>query len=101
MDIDNGTTAATRIEALLLKALAPAAIDVIDESQQHAGHAHAVTRPGTAAKTGETHFRIKIVSEAFRGKSRVERHRTINHLLSGEFAGGLHALAIEAKAPGE
>jgi len=75
-------------------AFAPQSLDVQDESDRHAGHAGA--RPG-----GETHFRVYIVSEAFRGKSRVERHRMINQTLSGELAGGVHALAIHASAPGE
>jgi len=90
-----------QIKAKLAAALAPTSIEIIDESHKHAGHAHAVERRGTADRTGETHFRIKVVSEAFRGKSRVERHRAINHLLKTEFEGGMHALAIEAKAPGE
>ncbi|HUI20078.1 MAG TPA: BolA family protein [Methylocella sp.] len=90
-----------QIKAKLAAALAPTSIEIIDESHKHAGHAHAVERRGTADGTGETHFRIKVVSEAFRGKSRVERHRAINHLLKTEFEGGMHALAIEAKAPGE
>jgi len=78
----------------LTAAFAPQGLDVIDESHRHAGHAG--HRPG-----GETHFRIDIVSEAFRGKSRIERHRMINRTLSGELAGGVHALAIHARAPGE
>lgn len=90
-----------RIERTLQQALAPLTLDVIDESHKHAGHAHVVTRPGTANGSGETHFRIKVVSEAFRGKSRIDRHRAINALLSAELADGVHALAIEAKAPGE
>ena len=78
----------------LTKAFAPQSLDVIDESHQHVGHAG--HRPG-----GETHFRVTIVSEAFRGKSRVERHRMINATLAAELAGGVHALAIHASAPGE
>lgn len=78
----------------LTAAFAPLSLDVDDESQQHAGHAG--HRPG-----GESHFRVHIVSEAFRGKNRVERHRMINQTLSGELAGGVHALAIHASAPGE
>ena len=78
----------------LTKAFAPASLDVVDESQQHAGHAG--YREG-----GETHFRVYIVAEAFRGKSRLERHRMINETLAGELAGGVHALAIHASAPGE
>src|SRR5262249_21479699 len=71
-----------------------ASLDVVDESHQHAGHAG--HREG-----GETHFRVYIVAEAFRGKSRLERHRMINETLVGELAGGVHALAIPASAPGE
>jgi BolA protein len=78
----------------LTKAFAPAILDVVDESHQHAGHAG--HREG-----GETHFRVYIVAEAFRGKSRLERHRMINETLVGELEGGVHALAIHAAAPGE
>src|SRR5262249_40618753 len=63
-------------------------------SHQHVGHAG--HREG-----GETHFRVYIVAEAFRGKSRLERHRMINETLAGELTGGVHALAIHASAPGE
>jgi BolA protein len=83
-----------RIHDLLTQALTPARLEVIDESGKHAGHAGAV--PG---KT--THVRVVIAADAFRGLSRVERHRKVNALLAGEIAAGLHALAIEAKAPGE
>jgi BolA protein len=76
----------------LALAFAPVALDVTDESARHAGHAGA--RPG-----GETHFRVKIVAEAFRGKGRVAAHRMIYAALEGEIAGGVHALAIEASAP--
>jgi BolA family transcriptional regulator, general stress-responsive regulator len=78
----------------LTKAFAPQSLEVVDESHQHVGHAG--HRP-----EGETHFRVYIVSEAFRGKSRLERHRLVNQTLSGELAGGVHALAIHAAAPGE
>ena len=78
----------------LTAAFAPASLRVMDESHQHAGHAG--HRPG-----GETHYRIYIVAEAFRGKSRIERHRLINQILAGELAAGVHALAIHASAPGE
>jgi BolA family transcriptional regulator, general stress-responsive regulator len=78
----------------LNSAFAPESLRVEDESHRHEGHAG--HRPG-----GETHFRLYIVSEAFRGKSRLERHRMINATLEGELAGGVHALAIHAAAPGE
>ena len=78
----------------LTKAFTPESLDVVDESHQHAGHAG--HREG-----GETHFRVYIVAEAFRGKSRLERHRMINETLVGELECGVHALAIHAAAPGE
>jgi BolA protein len=78
----------------LTKAFAPESLSVVDESHLHAGHAGA--RPG-----GETHYRVYIVSDAFRGKSRIDRHRMINATLAGELAGDVHALAIHASAPGE
>ena len=82
------------IRRKLNEAFAPEALAVEDESERHRGHAG--WREG-----GETHFRLRIVSDAFRGKSRVERHRMVNAALAEEFARGLHALAIEARAPGE
>lgn len=94
-------TMALRITDKLKAALAPTALEVIDESHKHAGHAHAVVRQGTAGGSGETHFHIKVVSEAFKGKSRVDRHRAINGLLAAELADSVHALSIDAKAPGE
>jgi BolA protein len=78
----------------LTRAFAPQRLDVVDESHRHEGHAG--HRPG-----GETHFRLYIVSDAFQGKSRIERHRMVNELLSSELKGGVHALAIHASAPGE
>jgi len=78
----------------LTEAFAPKSLAVLDESDQHKGHAG--HRPG-----GQTHFRIYIVAEAFRGKSRLDRHRMINSALSAELTGGVHALAIHAAAPGE
>ena len=48
-----------------------------------------------------THVRVVVVADAFRGRSRVERHRIVNRLLTAEMEAGLHALAIEAKAPDE
>jgi BolA protein len=78
----------------LTQAFAPESLRVVDESHQHEGHAG--HRPG-----GQTHFRVYIVSEAFQGKSRIERHRMVNATLAGELQGGVHALAIHAHARGE
>jgi BolA protein len=82
------------IREKLMVALRPTRLDVVNESDHHAGHA---SSPGT----GESHFRLLIVSEAFTGKSRVERHRIVNEVLKDELAGGIHALAISSFAPGE
>ena len=82
------------IENKLAEGLKPRRLSIVDESHKHAGHAG--HRPG-----GETHFRVYVVSESFRGKSRLERHRMVNETLAGELQGGVHALAIHANAPGE
>ncbi len=82
------------IERKLTEGLTPTRLEVIDDSGRHVGHAG--HRPG-----GETHFRIEVVSEAFSGKSRIERHRMVNTLLAEELAGGVHALQLVAQAPGE
>ena len=82
------------IESRLGQALAPLHLAVHDESHLHAGHAG--WRQG-----GETHFRLDVVSPAFEGKSRIERHRLVNAALSEAFERGLHALAIKARAPEE
>lgn len=87
-------TMADRIAGKLTAQLAPAHLKVIDESHQH--HGHAGWREG-----GQTHFRVEIVSPAFVGKSRLERHRLVNAALAEELAGGVHALAIAARAPSE
>jgi BolA family transcriptional regulator, general stress-responsive regulator len=87
-------TAKGTITNKLREAFSPESLDVSDESHLHEGHAG--HRPG-----GETHFRVYIVSAAFKGKSRIERHRMINSTLAAELAGGVHALAIKAQAPGE
>ncbi len=83
-----------RIETKLRAGLAPEALEVIDESHLHAGHAGA--REG-----GETHYRVVVRAAAFAGKSRLERHRMVNALLADELAGTVHALAVRASAPGE
>jgi BolA protein len=87
-------TTKDRIAKKLTGAFAPERLEVVDESHQHAGHAGA--RPG-----GETHYSVYIVSQAFSGKSRIERHRMINAILMSELQGGVHALAIRAAAPEE
>ena len=80
------------IAAKLGAAFSPLLLEVIDESHQHHGHSGA--RPD-----GESHFRVRIVAEAFRGKSRVDQHRMVNAVLADELKERVHAVAIEAAAP--
>ncbi|UNK38508.1 BolA family transcriptional regulator [Shinella sp. H4-D48] len=75
-------------------AFSPERLEVINESHLHAGH------HGHDGE-GETHMRVRIVSAAFAGMGRLARHRAINDLVTAEFDAGLHALAVEAAAPGE
>jgi BolA protein len=86
-------TVSDQIKRKLTEAFRPAALEVVDESHLHKGHAG--HRP-----EGETHFRIRITADAFRGVGRVETHRMVYGALAEEIAGGVHALAIEAKALG-
>jgi len=77
-----------------LGALAPARLDLRDDSAKHAGHAGAA--PG-----GETHWNLTIVSAAFAGKPTVARHRMIYQALGDLMQHPIHALSITARAPGE
>ena len=83
-----------KIRQKLMVALNPTRLDVVNESELHAGHR---SSPGT----GESHFRVLIVSDAFTGKSRVERHRMVNTALAEEVGKKVHALALGTFAPGE
>ena len=78
----------------LMITLEPTRLDIINESEMHAGHR---SSPGT----GESHFRILVVSEMFKDKNRVARHRMVNQILSDELAGRIHACALQTFAPGE
>jgi BolA protein len=83
-----------QITKKLREAFAPVSLEVVNDSDRHRGHAGA---PGT----GESHFTIKVVSDRFVGKSRLERHRMVNDVLAEELKGPVHALAISALAPEE
>lgn len=78
----------------LMDGLSPVVLDIINESHLHHGHAGS---PGT----GHSHFRMKIISPEFEGKSRVERHRLVNEILREELSGAIHALALSTLAPDE
>jgi BolA protein len=95
-DAVKGPVAAS-IERKLTGALAPVSLRVVDESHHHAGHGH----PGDRRHGNESHFRVEVVSAAFEGKSRIERHRMVNELLAQELKEGLHALAVSARTPAE
>jgi len=90
----SGGTVKQLIEERLGQGLSPTTLVVSDDSGRHAGHAG--HRPGA-----ETHFRVELVSPAFSGKSRLERHRLVNDLLKDAFGAGMHALELKAKAPEE
>ena len=86
------SVSATDIEAALTTALQPTSLAVQDDSAQHAGHA--------GAREGR-HFSVRVVSERFSGVSRVGRHRLIYDALDTLIPRGIHALAIDARAPGD
>ena len=85
---------AERIRTAIERGFAPATVEVLDESHRHAGHAGA--RP-----EGETHYRVRAVSAAFVGMTRVARSRAVHELLAGEFHTGLHALSLSLQTPEE
>jgi BolA protein len=88
-------TVAETIREKLTSAFAPAELSVEDESAKHAGHSGA--RPG-----GETHFSVRIVSDAFAGVSRVERQRRVYAALAQEMKpNGIHALSLTTLTPAE
>jgi BolA protein len=85
---------AERIEAALQARFTPVALQLSDDSGQHAGHAGA--RPG-----GETHYSLRLISPAFDGLSRVARQRLVYETLREEFDTGLHALTLDLNTPAE
>jgi BolA protein len=82
-----------RIEAALGAALAPERLEVADEGHLHRGHA--------GAAGGAGHFRVYVVSAAFEGLSRLQRHRKVYGALQAELGPEIHALAVTALTPGE
>jgi BolA protein len=83
----------TRIESLLRAAFAPLELEVADESHKHRGH--------SGAAGGAGHFRVRLVSERFRGEPRLARHRMVHDALAGEIGPEIHALSLDLAAPGE
>lgn len=87
-------SAEDRIREKLMIALEPTRLDIVNESELHAGHR---SSPGT----GESHFRVLIVSPKFSGISRLARHRLVNDAIADELSGNIHALALSTYAPDE
>ena len=86
----------SRVEAIrerLTATLAPKTLEIEDESHRHAGHA--------GARDGRGHFRVRIVSEVFAGKSALTRHRAVYAALGDLMQTDIHALAIDARTPDE
>ncbi len=79
------------IETRLRTAFEPTALEVIDESERHRGHAG--YREG-----GESHFRVRIRAAAFAGQSRLQRHRAVHAALGADLVGRIHALALDIDA---
>jgi BolA protein len=82
-----------RIRTLLETAFAPLALEVVDDSARHAGHA--------GARDGRGHFNVSIVSDAFAGQSPIARHRAVYAALGDLMTTDIHALSIRARTPGE
>jgi len=89
---------ADSIRHKLTASFAPVALEVVDESHRHAGHAGATRDDGSQ---GETHFHVRLVSAAFDGVGRVERQRRVYAALADELKGPVHALSLSLLSPGE
>lgn len=85
---------AAMIRERLTAALQPERLEIIDQSALHLGHAGA--RPG-----GETHFRVVVFAESFRGLSQIQRQRRVYRALGDLMQTDIHALAVAAKLPEE
>jgi BolA protein len=83
----------THVETLLRDKLSAVSVEVIDESHLHAGHA--------GARSGGKHLRVTVISAAFSGKSRIERHRMVNAVLGDMMKQTIHALALTTRTPEE
>ncbi|EPX82219.1 BolA family protein [Salipiger mucosus] len=78
----------TQIETRLRDAFAPRELDVRDDSERHRGHAG-------FQEGGESHYHVRIRSEAFKGQTRIARHRAVHQALGAELVGAIHALSLD------
>ena len=85
----------TRVERLSerLRKLEPEHLEIIDDSHRHAGHA--------GAADGRGHFTVVVVSKRFAGMNTVRRHRLVYEVVGDMMITDVHALSIQAHAPGE
>ena len=83
-----------RLRAALTAAFTPDLLEIVDDSARHAGHSG-------AAAAGETHYSVRMVSNAFAGQSRVARSRAVHAAVDFEFRDGLHALSLVLRSPSE
>jgi BolA family transcriptional regulator, general stress-responsive regulator len=81
-----------RMRSAFEAAFRPQSLEIVDDSARHAGHA--------GAREGG-HYKVTMVAEAFRGRRPLERHRLVYAAVAPLMAGGIHALNIDARAPGE
>jgi BolA family transcriptional regulator, general stress-responsive regulator len=91
--VNVAATRVERIRALLTSALVPVELAIEDESHKHAGHA--------GARDGRGHFRVHIVAREFAGMAPLARHRRVYAVLGDMMQTDIHALAIDARAPGD
>lgn len=82
---------AAKIKSKLEQAFAPTHLDVINESEQHRGHA--------GYSDGQTHFRVRMAAPAFADMSRIARHRAVHAALGADLVGDIHALALDLSVP--
>ena len=97
-DLAKPVKASMRRKLLLAFSIPEACLEIVDESSQHAGHAGA---KGVSSPSGETHFKVRVVSDSFEGLRTIDRHRLVYVVLEEELVGPVHALSLETLTPEE
>ncbi|GAB5358549.1 hypothetical protein AAMO2058_000467600 [Amorphochlora amoebiformis] len=96
--IDEGKPIYNSMHSKLSQRLTPAKLVINDDSRGHVEHEAMV---GKAAESGETHFSVEIISDAFEGLNLVKRHRMVYDIVKEELDAGVHALSLKTKTPKE